>query len=731
MKQALVLLACLMTMACSSWAPATRKGASIVVNLGSFTSARQAVDARGDVDWSVAESPGTIVCTEALAALELQHYLAKMTGLPESAFPIIDDDQKVGGPTILVGNPRSNKQVANRTDGMDWAPGTSPQSYRIIGNPENKTIILLGNDRVGTLYAAYRYLDLLGVRWYGPGEVNEEVPHLAKFEIKKIDISEKPGFTVRGFWVWEDRGTPEFIEWMGRNRLNFWTVEQHDPANCKMRGLALTCGAHDTQSRFINPNAPYPYCVPQFPNTAGKPADPYPPGDYQGDLNGDQALSYREVHPEWYGMINGKRQLDMWTDFGTNICDSNPAAVRELNKNIVTALCETKWQMAESFNFWMMDGYNRWCECPQCKAMGLSLTDRNFRLLYALQQEIRKAQKEGRLKHEMTVNFLCYTELIQPPKAPLPADFDFAHCVATYFPISRCYVHAFDDPRCTEFNKQYFEAYQGWANNPNSQFKGPLYIGEYYNISRFHHLPLVLDEIMRADIPYYYKTGARSFNYMHAPTANWGTRTLTQWQMARMLWDPNLNVDELLDDYYAGRYGPAAGQMRKVYGSLRTAMSNAHVIRYPLRVALERGYKNLFNTKHMRYDVFHPATDDGPDWVEVMAAMKDARAQLEKAKQIKVPERIRARIAEDDGLITMAGEQTDLYDRAIAAQTALNKGDKAAARKALDEARPIAARLKADTRSVQFGSSHVNSPDALEATGIAGGLARMEKAAAE
>ncbi len=167
-------------------------GATIVVNLGSFKTARQAIAARAEVDWSVHEDPDTIICTEALAAQELQTYLAKMTGMALADFPIVDDDNETSGPMILVGNARSNKVVALITEGKFRLPDAPEQSYRIIGDPETRTLILAGADRVGTLYAAYRYLDLLGVRWYGPGEINEEVPSLTHYEIARLNLTEKP-----------------------------------------------------------------------------------------------------------------------------------------------------------------------------------------------------------------------------------------------------------------------------------------------------------------------------------------------------------------------------------------------------------------------------------------------------------------------------------------------------------------------------------------------------------
>ncbi|MCE5230977.1 DUF4838 domain-containing protein [bacterium] len=707
---------------------------AIVVNLGSFKTAQDAVAARDKVDWSVAEGPDTIVCTEALAALELHNYLCKVTGLdPADAknFPIVDDDTKLKGPAILVGNARSNKQVAARAKklGLDAKEKGKNQTYRMIGRPDMNppVLVLAGADRIGTLYAAYGYLDRLGVRWYGPGEMNEYVPPVGYWvtsldsknlqtepPIMAIDVIDGPKFFTRGFWAWEDRGTPEFIEWMGRNRMNFWTVEQTDPANAKMRGIQLTCGSHDLQTKYINHDSEYPYYVPEFPASKGKPADPYPKGDYKGDQNGDGILQYKEVHPEWYGMKKGKRMFNMRGDAGTNICDSNPDGVAEFMKNVVNALSKGKWALADSINFWMFDGYNCFCDCAECQKLG-SHTDRNMGLILRLRAEIDKARKDGRLKHDLSIQFLTYADIIEPPTKPLPADFDYNKCQPIFFPIDRCYVHTFADPKCS-YNQKYFGNYLGWAEGDSRTFKGQMFVGEYYNVSHFNHLPVVLDEIMRADIPWYYRHGARHMHYMHTPVANWGTRTLTQWQLARMLWNPMQDVDKLLDDYYAGRYGEAADGMRDFYGSLRTAMCNSYEVRYPIAANLMKNSKQIFTSNHMQYQTAHFDKDDGPDWDETMAALKDAHVKLEKVKAMRLPDDVRKRIAEDDGLFTYGENQMNIYDRIIATRMALNAGDKQAAREAYAGVEKYSKILEADTKSMQWGSTHVNRKNGLDAT---------------
>ncbi len=682
----------------------------IVVNLGPFESAEAAVAARDAVDWSVHEGADTIVCTEALAALELQQYLKKLTGGAVS--PIVDDDDPPEGFWFLIGNERSNRQVA--AQGIQTS-GLPAQNFRLLKPADRPVLIFAGADRVGTLYAVYEWLDRQGVRWYGPGEINEEIPDTNRIALSPIEFSGGPAFQTRGFWAWEDRGTPEFIEWMGRNRMNFWTVEQTDPANAKMRGIRLTCGSHDLQHDFIHYDLPYPYSVAEFKAEPGKPDSPHPRPEYRGDVNGDGVLSYGEVHPEWYGLIDGARKFDMRGDFGVNICDSNPHVLDEFFPKVVAALGTGRWQMADILNFWMFDNRKSWCECEACTALG-SPTDRNILLVHRLRREILAAREDGRLKRDVEVQFPIYLDTIAAPTRPLPADYDYAHCVPVFFPIRRCFVHVFEDASC-EFNAGYLGDYQGWVVDPERHYRGQFMVGEYYNVSRYNHLPVVLDEMMRVDIPYFHRTGVRHFHYMHAPVANWGTRTLTQWQLARMLWDPELDVDALLEDYFAGRYGPAGPRMRVFYEALGRAMNNATEVRYGLQNRLNAGAEELFPGPHLTPEI----------WEQMMTDLAEARMRLEAVEggPIALPDRVRARIDEDERLFTYAETMTRFYDRVLAAQRALAQENEAAARAAFEEARPLAAALEADTHNVRFGSSHVNAENGLAASRLAAAWKRL------
>ena len=716
----------------SMQADAAPPSVCIVVNMGEYDSASAAANDEAHVDWCDADTRDDTICTECFAACELRHYLCKMAGLDESQrdnFPIVDDDEPATGQLILIGGPTSNgamKRYARDVGvGAATLDGLGPEGFRIKTSEGGipRLLVIAGGGRVGTLYGAYALLQELGVRWYAPGSLHEEVPRRTLERLPTLDITERPAFITRGFWAWEDRGNDAFVEWMARNRMNLWCDAQSNHPALKKRGIQLTCGGHLHQERFINPRTPYPYNHPRFTGDEDKPDDPYPVGEqYAGDVNGDGALSYSEAHPEWYGLYGGKRSFGI--PGRDNFCTSNPDAVAEFMKNFVQDLIDGTWRDADSVNFWMLDG-GRWCECEKCKALGIP-TDRNFLLVHRLRQEINRARAEGRLHRDVRVIFLAYADVLAPPTRPLPRGFDYEHCIATYFPIARCYVHAFSDESCTEINERYRTHYYGWSQEPERHYRGQVFIGEYYNVSGYKCLPIVYAHVMAKDIPYYYDTGARHMHYMHVTTGNWGTRALTNYQMAKMLWNPKLDVEALWDEYFSGRYGPAAHAMRELYWTLERALCNVTVLKYRLARRLEANSAELFTERHMRYEESHPETDDGPDLAEMVRYVEQCRGLIDGAMAMELPERIKGRIAEDERGFAYGERTIHLYDHVVQAIVADRAEKPDEARRQFLLARQYADALRADTTSTTMSSSHANDRDAFTASRITNAYKRLE-----
>jgi hypothetical protein len=485
----------------------------------------------------------------------------------------------------------------------------------------------------------------------------------------------------------------------------------------------MVCGRHDAENEFLGPQNPYPYNHPQLAGDDDKPQDPYPPSpEYQGDADQDGQLSYFEAHPEWYAFVKGHRVPGIKINFGTNYCTSNPHATDEFVKNYVQALVEGRFRYADILRFWTLDG-GHWCECEACKALGTP-TDRYLLLVHRFCEELEKARAEGRLHRPLEVTFLAYSDVVEPPTRPLPQGFPPSYCSATFYPIRRCYVHRLDDPAC-EANVRYCRELAGWTQDPNRHYRGPLAIGEYYNVSRFKCLPVCFMHTMATDIPFYHRNGARIFDYMHVTTAHWGSKALTNYQMARQLWDVETDCDALWSDYFARRYGPAAGTMRQFYESLESMLSNATELKYGLAVRLDRAEENLFPSARLRYRREPGQACEGPTLLEMVNSSQRCRQLLDEALAQPLPAREKARIVEDEQAFVYGERTVAYYLACVQAFQSIRSGDRDAAQTHYAEAQRLADLLRQDTVSTQDSSSHGNAENAFVATGATAALKHL------
>ncbi len=706
---------------------------TIVVDFGRYSSAQIAGHSEADVNWLDADTADDTACAECFAALELQRYLRKITGRRDD-FAIVDDDTTPGGELILVGGPTSNaaSRCLASALGVDAKQLTElgPEGYRIKSGTVDgrRATLIAGGSRMGTLYGAYDLLYRMGCRWFGPEQFHEDVPR-ARWQ-PEFDVTERPSFLTRGFYVYEERGDTDFFLWMARNRLNDWHINRsHEPLMRKL-GIHSGCGMHDAEWLFLSPVAAYPYNHPRFQYDEQKPKDPYPVSEqYQGDADKDGKLSYFEAHPEWYPLEKDHRIPGVGKSVGTNFCTSNADACTEFVKNYVQALIDGRYQGAEVVNFWTLDG-GKWCQCPKCKALGTP-TDRNLLLVYRFNQQIKKARAEGKIHHPIAIRFLVYHDVLQPPTRPLPADFDYGSCCATFYPISRCYVHKFDNPDCTR-NARYQRLLHSWAVDPKRHYRGGFIIGEYYNVSRYKSLPICFMHSMAHDIPYYHKVGAQQFQYMHVTTGRWGSKSLTNYQMARQLWDVDTDCEVLWKDYFARRYGPAADTMRSFYESLEKMLSNVEPIKGwsgTLAYALNAGAKNLFPKPDFRYKREPGVTCNAPTLLEMVEHGKICRKLIDRATTAELPERIKTRIAEDERTFTYAERTLAYYSECVQAFQLGRAGKLDEARRHFAQAKQLAELLRQDTWSVGLAYIH-NEPfelNAFNATYATGALWHLEK----
>ncbi len=708
---------------------ATGGPVTIVVGPGPFATVEEAAKAEQRVAWRDGDGRDETACTASFAATELRHHLAACLRVPDSTIALSGADALParGRVFLLTSDPADPRLAGLDTTSAPALPGGDGQGFRVFSSAAEGRVVhvIQGAGPVATLHGVYSVLERLGVRFYGLGERGTVLPAQTVTLPDTLRWAGAPAFVTRGFWAWEPRGSREFFLWMARNRLNVWTAaeKEEDLPYLRKLGIRLTQGGHIIQKTFLDPAGEYPYRHVRFAASRQTAPDPYPVSpQYLGDRDRDGRLSYFESHPEWYGLVGGKRSDHIQAESGNNYCTSNADATRELAKNLVSALAGGAWRNADILVFWMLD-HGHWCECKRCRALGTP-TDRLFRVLAVVREALHAAAEAGTLRRPVTVTSLAFLETMQPPTRPVPSDFDSPDFAFTYFPIDRCYAHALADPACTEINQGQLREYEGWGVAPGRFYRGAIAVGEYYNVSSFYSLPILYTRILSLDIPWYHRNGARHFNYMHVPTRDWGPWTLNHALLARLLWDPRTDVDRTLREYFALYYPATSVSTRRFYESLETATANFKLLKHRARAGrsiygvvrqLRAGALPL-PLEHMRYETFHPPKNDAPDIADMKAAMQAARAALEQSLARCPAGSERERLGEDERRLRYAEATLAFFDHLLRLYAFDRQGDAVRAREEWKGLAAAAARLRRMVDVVQVSSRDANAVNAFVAT---------------
>ncbi|HIE51572.1 MAG TPA: DUF4838 domain-containing protein, partial [Armatimonadetes bacterium] len=473
---------------------------------------------------------------EQQAAAELAHYLQLMSG---AEVPIISAGEPVAQPyRLLVG--RAEQVLAQ-------PPKLHPEGF-LLRTVDDGLIIAGGSD-LGTLFAVYDFLERLGCRWLVPGELGQVVPLRPTVTVKDWNVVERPAFEIRSFAL---TGGGERAEWGLRNKINgFYSLEFAE--------------AHGGALSFQ-------------PGTAG----------FHSFFQTLPAEEYFPDHPEIFPLLGGKRMK--YSVRGGQLCTTNPEAVA-LAASVVRRYFR-EHPTARIYTLSPNDGYG-WCECERCRAFdeqyaagrthasGRPIT--TDRLMYFLNQV--QAQLRGEFPGRRLVT-LSYVNYVEPPTTYVPeADIIAFQC--HYTPA--CYAHPITDPDCPE-NRKFDAHLRRWVEVlRRARGEGqPVNLGiyAYTDKSMWFYLPRPVVRQMAADIQHFYELGIRSY-YAQSSASVWALNLPLYYLTAKLLWNPQQDVEALLDDFYTNFFAAAAEPMRAYYQTFEEALarSRAHFNADPLSEA--------------------------------------------------------------------------------------------------------------------------------------------------
>jgi hypothetical protein len=249
---------------------------------------------------------------------------------------------------------------------------------------------------------------------------------------------------------------------------------------------------------------------------------------------------YFKDHPEWFSEIDGKRTFKR-----AQLCLTNEQMFQELLENLEARLRNnpTATIASVSQNDWRGN-----CQCSKCAAIekaegspaGLML-----RFVNAVAEEIESEFPN------VAISTLAYQYTRKPPKITKPR-----HNVIVRLCSIEC---SFSVPLGHERNKEFRDDIIGW-----SKICDRLYIWDYTTNFRHYIMPHPNLRVLGPNVKFFVDHNVKGIFEQGAYTTNGAEMAeLRAWVLAKLLWNPNRDAQELIDEFIAGYYGPAGPNIKK------------------------------------------------------------------------------------------------------------------------------------------------------------------------
>ncbi|MCS6830658.1 MAG: DUF4838 domain-containing protein [Armatimonadota bacterium] len=441
--------------------------------------------------------------------------------------------QKMSGArlSIVTESPAGHAAIVLRVG----AHGLSDVGYRL--RTEGNRLIIEGATEAGVVNGVYGLLeDHLGVRWYIPGELGEYVPRRKTVTLPALNETREPAIpSVTGFGGYR-ADPPSGVEWIRRNRLAGFQPYMHH---------------HNWESIIPTAEA--------------------------------------ERHPEWFALIDGRRQIQL--------CTTHPEVIRIAVQRVLDYF--DKNPQAKTFSLSPNDS-EKFCQCERCRALdrelgidpfvpGGQFTDRLLVFFNQIAEEVAKRYPDKILC------FYAYVTHTDPPQRVKPHPNLMPVICRT--PWEFCHAHPItaDCAPCRRFRQVVLR----WR-----EMCRHVGIYDYYGHWRwFGQWPLV--HTLKVEIPFYAKAG---IEHLHSEThGNWWTQPLNFLAAVKLVWNPRTDTDRLIRDFCHHLFAESAEPVYRYFTLYEDLMANMPLeaknhedwFVYPPAEAVEKG-QNLLNEAFRR-----------------------------------------------------------------------------------------------------------------------------------
>ncbi len=378
----------------------------------------------------------------------------------------------------------------------------------------------------GTVNAVYSFLqDKLGIRWIWPGNDGEVIPKQERIALKPFEFRYTPKIRMRQSLfahqaIYKQGGAPGTAsgDWVRRQRVQLDSLY-----------VPFGHGFVDWYPRFF------------------------------------------KTHPEYFALQpNGTRDDKGDRECDAKLCDSNPAVWDQWLRDVADIIEKNPHRRVfiASFN----DGFGRgYCVCEKCRAWdspeaehrvimyddtkinGYAMSDRQVMLANMLARKLKEKYPDKDYLVQIRASGFCRPA---PIKAVPDDNVVIVNCAAflmdpdafdTYSPVEAKFIDTFEAWSKKTKNQIWRPGIPDWGRWKTG---GPAVIvkaGEVYKrIAAIGVLGISPDVIV----------------------CHWATQGPLYYLLTQLTWNPDLKIDEIMDDYYKSGFGPAAEDIKAYWTML-------------------------------------------------------------------------------------------------------------------------------------------------------------------
>jgi len=385
------------------------------------------------------------------------------------------------------------------------AEPTAPDACRIARRGDR--LHLWGQGSRGALYAVYAYLqDVLGFRWLtGAVEVRPRLERGAPLPAPELE--QRPAFAIRDVGYFEAMQTP----WNARLRLN---------GEFSARALGPEWGGGMRYTHYVHS---FYQLVPPERHFA--------------------------AHPEYFSLVDGRRREVL-----AQLCLTNPDIVG------IAADAVRGWFAADPQARIASVSQNDWlgaCECPDCRALVEREGSQVGPVLHFVNAVAREVARDY---PDRLIDTLAYWYTEDAPRRARPEP----NVVVRLCHMSpTCEAHAVE---ACPHNAPFAARLEAW-----SRIAPRLHIWDYH--TNFSHLlmPFPNFAAIARDLALFRRRGVESMFCQGDLEGGGGGEwsTLRAYYLARLLWDPSLDPEALVEEFLKGVFPHAQRPVRAYFDGIQ------------------------------------------------------------------------------------------------------------------------------------------------------------------